>query len=258
LLNLKFELTNQYCSFVDSWSFPNKCCLVNTSCSCWGIIVASDPHLGTKGDLGNSAILSIVLSHLRTVWKAMNLSVWSGTRGDTCIFKWQMRNFKIILVNDVVYSLTFVITHILCRWVRLRYNWFNVKILFCIVCFIRCALNIIVTNCWNNFVNFLFLNLWFVRDIFGSEFPASIRVVPILKLIWKNKVVQTLVELLSFLELIGELSFTVLVISCVWSLLGLVCCVFTTQTDHILANLVVLNEILVYLTSHSLLVKALW
>jgi len=157
----------------------------------------------------------------------MNLSVWSGTRGDTCIFKWQMRNFKIILVDDIIHTLSFVITHILCCRVRLRYNWFNVEILPGIVCFIRCTLNIIVTDCWDNFLNFLFLYLLFVRDIFGSEFPATIRIVPILKLIWKNKVVQTFVELLSFLELVGELSFTVLVISCVWSLLGFVCCVFT-------------------------------
>lgn len=76
----------------------------------------------------------------------MNLTVRLFACSDTCVFKGQMRNLQVILIDDIIYGAALMISHIFSGRIWHVVNRLNIKVLLGVICFVSGTLSVVGTN----------------------------------------------------------------------------------------------------------------
>jgi hypothetical protein len=123
----------------------------------WGI-VATHAHLGAEWNFRYAARKLDCLRKVRAVVATVNLP--EGRVATTVAIgslEWEVRSFKIFLVDFILDSVTFVIANALSSRVFMGLHWVNAKVLFGIVCFVAFGLLLLLLGCAQNVAYFIFL-----------------------------------------------------------------------------------------------------
>jgi hypothetical protein len=165
-----------------------------------------------------------------------------------------MRYFQVVLVNNIINAAAAMLSNHFSCWIQQVLNRLNFEVLSAIICLISSSLDIVLWLAANNVLDLIAFECRFPESISACKFPATTRIIAILKFVGQDEVSQLFVELAWILVLVGELALAVLGVGCGLPLLCNCLLVFTAHCCHISADRVILNEVLVGLACCCLLV----
>jgi hypothetical protein len=121
-------------------------------------IVATHAHLGAKWNFRYTArkldCLRKVGAVVATVYLSEGRVATTVTVGS---LEWEVRSFKIFLVDFILDSVAFVIADALSSRVFMGLHWINAKVLFGVVCFVAFGLLLLLLGCAQDVAYFIFL-----------------------------------------------------------------------------------------------------